>query len=902
MPDWKKEIETRLKGLRLDPTREAEIIDELAQHLEDRYQEALNGGATVEQASRAVLGELSEKQSLADELKRVERLVKHEPIVWGVSAVKNSAANFWGDLCYGFRTLRRSPGFTTAAVITLALSLGANIAVFSIVDSVLLRPLPYDRPDELVVPIAMPKTNEEGGLYPYAPLDYRALREQNSVFQDMGMFKVESVDLTGGGDPENVRAAFVTASVFDVLRVRAAIGRVFNAEDDRPGNEKVVLLSEQLWRRRFSGDPGIVGRSLRLNDQPHTVIGVMSEEFEFPDSDTHVWSPFNVANAEIFNAPEARITGQNVIARLRAGVGLEQATNNIRIIKSSFFGYSDNVRLIRWDQYLVGETRTTLLLLLGAVGFVLLIACSNVANLLTIRGESRQKELAIRSSLGASTSRLIRHSLTESGLLSLMGGILGLFLAVWLVKIAMLLAPAGIFIPERIRLDRNVLAFTLGATLTSMLLAGFLPALKGCKVDTSGMMKGEGSVSRTSRSTSRLALITSELALSLILLVGAGLMVRTMLYLLHLDLGFDAGNVLTAQIAATPGEVTQRRGGNYDQREAFAQDLVERLAALPGVEAAAATSNLPLGDESGFLRVRKESAQGADKRSSLWTDDYVVTHDYFRALGVTLLKGRFFNSADNKNSAPVAIVDTATAEHFWPAEEPLGKRVRTGDGPWHTVVGVISNLRTYRLKSRRKGMFTDSGEIFFSAAQPRRRYLVSPTLVIRTRIDPLSLADAVRREVWKLDPNQPVTKMATMESIVSDFTAEPRFYMALLTAFAAIALVLGIVGIFGVTSYWVTQRTHEIGVRLALGAQSGDVLRLVMKQGMLLTGAGLAIGLAGSLVMTRYLSGMIYGLKVTDPTTFVSTCVLLGAASLAAAYIPARRATRVDPLVALRHE
>jgi putative ABC transport system permease protein len=907
MPEWREEIGKRLAGLNLEPTREAEIVEELAQHLEDRYHELLVGESTEAEACAMALAELSDKQFLADELGQVERMVKRESTVWGASARKsNFIADLWQDLHYGVRALRRSPGFATAAAITLALGIGANIAVFSIVNGVLLRPLPYDRPDELVVPISMPTANEGGGLDAYAPLHYRVLREQNSVFQDMGMFKVESADLTGWGNPESLKAAFITASVFDVLRVKAEIGRVFSAQEDIPGGGNIVLLSDRLWKRRFLGDPGIIGKSLRLNDQPYTIIGVMSESFEFPSSDTDIWSPFNVANAEIFNAPTARQAGLNVIARLRAGASLEQATNNIRAIKSTFgVRYPDDVRLTRWDNYLVGETRTALLLLLGAVGFVLLIACSNVANLLLIRGESRRKELAIRSALGASTSKLILHSLTESGLLSLMGGILGLFLAIWMVKAVMTLAPARISRLDQVKLDGNVLAFTLAATLISMLLAGLLPAFKGCKADTSGMMKGESSLTGTTRSTARHALIISELALALILLAGAGLMIRTMIYLMRIDLGFDARNVLTVRLLNPVRKGPQDNAGRsayYDQRAAFVQDLLEKLAALPGAEAAGATSNLPLG-EGLFVRVTKESTQSSSTPSSLWADPYAITHDYFRVLSVALLKGRLFNSTDNKNSPPVVIVDKLMAERFWPSVDPLGKRVRIGAGPWHTVIGVISNVRSYGLKSRRKGMFIDSGQIFFSAAQRGGPLtLVSPILTIRTNIDALHLVDAVRREVWKLDPNQPISRVATLESVVSDVSAEPRFYMALLTAFAATAFVLGMVGIYGVTSYWVAQRTHEIGVRLALGAQGSDVLRMVVGQSMALTAAGLTIGLAGSLALTRFLSGMIYGLTATDPTTFVSTCVLLGAASLGAAYIPARRATRVDPLAALRHE
>lgn len=811
--------------------------------------------------------------------------------------------DLWRDLNFSIRTLRLSPGFTTAAIITLALGIGANIAVFSIVNAVLLRPMPYDQPDELVVPISAPTENEEGSLDCYSPPHYRLLREQNSVFRDIGMFKVEAVDLTQGGDPESLKAAFMTASVFDVLRAKATIGRIFSAKEDISRGERLVLISAQLWIRRFSRDPGIVGKTLRLNDQPCTVIGVMPENFGFPSNDTEIWSPFNVANAEIFNSPGARVAGLNVIARLRAGISLDQATDNLSMFKSTF-GHPDNVRLARWDNYLVEDKRTALLLLQGAVGFVLLIACLNVANLLLIRGESRWKEFAIRSALGAGRARLIRHSLTESGLLTLMGGILGLFLAIWMVKIVMILAPTGNSWPDQVKLDGNVLAFALAAILISMVLAGLPPALRACKADTSVMLKGETSMMGTSRNTARHALIISELALALILITGAGLMIRTMLYLVRIDLGFDARNVLTARLRSPIRKGPQDRTGRIaypDQRVTFAQDLVERLAALPGVESAAATSNLPLG-ENGFTLITKESRQGSTTPLSLWADNYTVTNDYFRVLGVTLLKGRLFVSADAEDAPLVVIVDNAMAKRFWPSDDPLGKRVRIGSGPWYTVVGVIPSVRSYGLKSSRKGMFSDRGQIFFSAAQPSSRRLGSPTLAIRTRIDPLNLVDAVRREVWKLDPDQPVTKVATLESIVSDFSAEPRFYMVLLSTFAAIALALGMVGIYGVTSYWVAQRTHELGVRLALGAQRSDVLRLVVKQSLGLIVAGLAIGLAGSLAMTRFLSGMIYGLKTTDSATFVGTCVLLGAASLGAAHIPARRAAQADPLAALRHE
>jgi putative ABC transport system permease protein len=885
MARWTYKLPLLLRSLLRKGKAEDELDDELRFHMENLIEEHVTQGMSPKDARFTALRELGGIEQHKEECRDARG------IRW-LDELRQ-------DLGYGVRTLGRSPGFTISAVVTLAIAIGVNIAVFSVVNSVLLRPLPYERPDELVVPIS----SEFGEEYVdgYSPPYYRVLRQRNTVCQDMGLFDIEPGDLTGGSGPENLKVAFMTASVFDVLRVQAAKGRIFASVDDKPGSANLVLLSDRLWKRRFMSDPGIIGKVLHLNDQAYTVVGIMPDGFDFPSSDTEMWSPFNVANAGIFNIPTARQAGLHVIARLRPGSSLKQATSDFKTIRASF-GYSNDFRIVRWNDYLVRKMRTALLLLLGAVGFVLLIACSNVASLLLVRGESRRKELAIRSALGASTSRLIRHSLTESGLLSLTGRVLGLLLANWMLNVVVTLAPTGIAAPDNVRLDGNVLVFALAAILTSMLAAGLLPAFKGCKADTSVMMKGEALSTPTPRLGARHALIISELALALILLAGAGLMIRTMLNLMRIDLGFDARNVLTVQLDSSIRKGPQDNAGRlayYDRRTAVIQNLVERLAALPGVEAAAATTNLPL-NEGGFARVTKEGNKNSV--SSLWADEYAVTPDYFRVLGITLLKGRFFDNTDGKNSPLVAVVDKAMADRFWPSMDPLGKQVRYGAGPWHTVVGVVSTVRSYGLKSGRMGMFADAGQIFFPATQPAAAVLVGPTLAIRTRVDPLSLVEAVRQEVWKFDKDQPVSDVATLESLVSDFTAGPRFYMALLTAFAMIALVLAAVGSYGVTSYWVAQRTHEIGVRLALGAQRGDVLRMVVRQGMVLTIVGLIIGLAGSLALTRLLSGMIYGLTATDTTTYVSTCAFLGLSSLGACYIPALRATRIDPLAALRQE
>ena len=705
------------------------------------------------------------------------------------------------------------------------------------------------------------------------------------------------------GDPEQLNQACASSEVFEVLRVRAALGRVYTAKEDMPGRERTILLSDRLWRRRFNANPAILGNTLRLDDEQYIVLGVMPHEFNFPSNDTDLWTPFNSKLPASFYDRGGALAGQNVIARLKPGVSLEQATSNTHsimrtrvpaIVADRYCG-----SLIRLQDYKVGKIRPVLLLLLGAVGFVLLVACANIANLLSIRGESRNKEIAVRAALGASTYRLIRQSLTESAMLSFAGGGLGLLLAFWIKMAIVRYGPAQIPRLDQISLDWSVVGFSLLSTLLAGIVAGLLPAIKVSRTHVIAAVKegGAASAGGNARSSASRILVVSELALALILLVGAGLMIRSVVYLLRLDLGFDPKNVLAVEFSL-PSAARMERMSRSEvaeflvQRGAFFQQLLEKIRNIPGVESVAATSQLPLQERGlGLISAGPEPASG--EKVSVWADVYLVTSGYFATMRIPALRGRIFEGNDRPDAPPVVVIDQTLAQRFWPGQDPIGRQLEYQTKM--TVIGVTQNTRSYGLQSK-YGRSDTSPQVFIPTASR------VGTIVVRTRFDPLKFADEIRRQAWQLNPNQPISKISTMEAQVADFTAEPRFLMMLLSAFAAIALILGTVGIYGVTSHWVVKRTNEIGIRMALGADAVDVLRMVLRQSLVLAIAGITVGLAGAFALTRLMTGMIYGLIPTDPATFATVPLLLGAASVAAAFIPARRAIRVDVIKALRCE
>ncbi len=821
---------------------------------------------------------------------------------------KDLTSDLWMEFRHCLRSMRCNPGFTGSAVTTLIFGIGASIAVFSIVNGVLLRPLPYPKPEELVVFVDKSESSNDWVLDGASPPIYRALREHNTAFRGMGMFAPgQSMDLTGRFEPERLDGCFITASAFGVLEARPAVGRLFSETEDVPGAGRVVVLSDGLWKRRFHNDKGVLGQGVVLNDHIYTVIGVMPPNFRFPTPRTEFWTPLNVEMGEVYNVPTARYGHNNLIARLKPGVTSKLAEANINTLlqqlKREFPTANEepDKKLLPIRDFMVGRYGTILFLLMGAVGFVLLLACANVANLLLIRSEARRKEIGIRVALGASKARIIRQSMLESLLLCLAGGCGGLVVGYWTATLLVRIGPAKIPRLDEVSLDGRVLFAAIMAIIVCAVFVGLIPSVQAARTDVNETIKGKGARTATAPYAGRKAIIVCELALALVLLSGAVLMIRSVIYVLRLDLGFNPSNVLTFKLNRPLAKEDQ--GGfqaELARRTVFFQQLIDKICRLPEVQSVGGTSSLPL-ESTSLSRITTDASSKPPKERERWVDCYVVTTKYFEAMGIPILKGRAFNALDCADPVRSVIVDASMAQHFWPGEDPIGKRIKKGfsdsSDAWLDVIGIVPNVRKYGLGQEDLGWFAHTEQVYWPATQS-----LQMSLAVRTKMDPLRIAGSIREEVWKIDKSQPVSMMATMTSRVSEFTSEPRFYALVLTIFAAVGVALAAVGIYGVTSFWVAQRRHEIGVRMALGAQRSDVVSLVFRQGLVFVLAGSMTGLFGAFALTRFLSGIVYGLTATDPATFMGAIMLLGTVSLGAIFIPARRATRVDPIQVLRSE
>ncbi|HYY56574.1 MAG TPA: ABC transporter permease [Pyrinomonadaceae bacterium] len=807
----------------------------------------------------------------------------------------------WQDLRYGLRTLSKTPGFTLAAVLALALGIGANSAIFSVANAVLLKPLPYSEPERLVMiwgDLFKPGLDEIGASAP----EFNDYREQGHVFESLACYTEGGFNLSGEGEPERISGAYVSADLFPLLGVGPTLGRTFAVEEDQPGRDQVVVLSHSLWQRRFAADRSIVGKTVGINGKSMTVVGVMPSAFQFPDREVEIWKPLAL-DAEDRSEQSRGSHYLNVIARLKPGVSVEQAQAEIK-------GIAERIRQQHPDQYdngfgakivsrheqVVGPIRPVLLILLGTVGFVLLIACANVANLLFARAATREREMAIRTALGAGRWRIVRQLLTESLLLSLAGGAGGLLLALWGVDLLVALAPVDIPRLSEVRLDGRVLGFTLLVSLLTGGLFGLAPALRLSKPDLQESLKdgARGAGEGFRRQRMRNLLVVSEVALSLVLLIGAGLMIRSFLQVQKISPGFNPDRVLTMRLS-----LPQSKYAEAKQQRAFFEQLTARVSALPGVESVGAVNFLPMsksGNMWSFAIEGRGNAVGPNLHFRM------ISPDYFRTLSIPLDRGRQFTEQDREGAPPVAVINETMARTFFPGEDPLGKRIKlasmTSPFPWLAVVGVVGDVKHYGLDEETKP------ELYVSYLQPLLpNFNVSSLfLAVRTTAEPAGLAAAVRREVAVLDKDQPVADIKTMEERLSESVAPRRFNMLLLAIFAALALILAAVGIYGVMSYSVTQRTHEIGVRMALGAQGSDVLRLVVGQGMILALAGVALGLLGAFALTRVMKTLLFNVSASDPLTFAGVAFVLSAVALLACLIPARRATRVDPMEALRYE
>ncbi|HET9525836.1 MAG TPA: ABC transporter permease [Pyrinomonadaceae bacterium] len=812
--------------------------------------------------------------------------------------------NLIQDIRFGLRMLLKSPSISIVATIALALGIGANTAIFSVVNAVLLRPLPFPNPDSLV---SLFETDRQRGLqrgshsYP----NFFDLRDQNTVFERIAPYYSGSFIMTGRGEPVRLEGAVATADLFPLLGIAPLHGRTFVAEEDKPSTTgRVVILSQQLFQRRFNSDLSILNQTITLDGRPFTVVGVMPATFEFPIQNEPVDLWTTIAGDAAGKTP---VTGQRgahflrVIARLKPGVTEEQAQSEITAIAARLEQqYPDentnkSLRLESALAAMVGDVRPALFILLGAVACVLLIACANVANLLLARATSRHKEMAIRSAMGASRMRVIRQLLTESVLLSLVGGAVGLLLAVWWSDLLVALGKEDIPRAVEVRIDWRVLGFTVGVSVLTGLIFGLVPAFQSSKSELVDALKEGGRTTGESarRNPMRSALVVTELAVAMVLLICAGLLIQSLWRLQRVNSGLQPQNVLTFNLGLS--EVKY----NYARQSQFFADLKSRLESAPGVQSASSIFPLPLGGDRFSISFQIEGRPVSPKDEP--SGDFFTTGiGYFRTMGIPILKGRDFDSNDRHGSTPVIIITETFARQYFPNEDPIGKRVHPGvssiedeESTMREIVGVVGDVRNRALNTDpRPAYYVPQTQVPFSQM----------VMVVKTETEPRSLISAATKEVAAMDPDLPLFGVKTMEEYLSASVAAPRFNTTLLSIFAGVALVLTVVGLYGVMSYSVAQRTNEIGIRIALGAQGRDVLMMIVKQGSRLILIGLAIGLFGAFVVTRLVASLLFGVTAKDPFTFAAVAMLLAIVALLACYVPAWRAARVDPMVALRHE
>ena len=817
----------------------------------------------------------------------------------------------WQDVRYGARMLLKNPGITFVVILALALGIGANTAIFSVINAGLLRPLPYDEADRLLfLNEKSPVLDEMSISYP----NFTDWRNQNHVFEKIGVYNRNSYNLTGFGEAERIPTGQVSADLFAALRVNAALGRVFTNEEDKPGGPPVVVLSYGLWQRRFGGQTNILNQQLTLNGKSYTVIGVMPQGYLYP-SRVEMWVPVGQLSGDPSWQERGNHPGLYAVARLKPGATQAQAQADMDNISANLqkqypdSNSANGVRIRPLLEIFVSDVRSALWVLFGAVAFVLLIACANIANLLLARATARQKEMAIRSAMGAGRWRIARQLLTESILLSIVGGALGLLIAQWFIKFILYVSPDAIPRSRELSLDWKVLAFTIGVSFLTGILFGLVPALQAGVVDVHETLKETGR-GTTGRHWLRSSLVVVEVASTLVLLIGAGLMIRSFYRLQSVNPGFSY-----ARLASFTVNLPQKKYVGEDQPISFFKRLLENLKTLPGVESTAVASGLPLGNNGWQTSFQVDGQPKPPPGQMPLMEACTVSPDYFRAMNIPLLRGRYFTDQDNRSflagkdlskfndgerlvaGVNSIIIDEEFARRHWPNDDAVGKRIKMGGDEtprFLTVVGVVGRVKM-------EGLSQDSNRVqgYFPFWQLPFNGM---TVIVKASGDPNQLIAAAREQVKQIDPDQPIYNIRTMDEIRAESVSSERLNLTLFSIFAGIALILAIVGIYGVMSYSVTQRTHEIGIRMAIGAQQRDVFKMVIGQGMMLALIGIGIGLVGAFALTRLMSTMLFGVTATDPATFAAIAVLLTVVALIACYLPGRRATKVDPVISLRYE
>jgi putative ABC transport system permease protein len=857
----------------------------MRQHLDDEYDALRAGGLGHDEAMRRLAGDVDELASM-----------RARP----VDAVRS-------DVRFALRALRKSPGFTAVVMLTLALGIGATTAIFTVVDAVMLRPYPYADMDRIVM---LMERTRSGLPLSIAWQNFQDWHEQNQVFEQMGIYRGTTVNLTGADQPERLIASMVSSEVFKAVGISAMSGRTFAAEEDRPGAARVAIVSERFWRSHFAADPNAVGRTVMLDGEPHTIVGVMPAGMRFPSRTTDVWLPLGLFVPQ-FPPERGAHPGLFGIGKLKPGISVERASADMDAIARRLeqqYPLSNTDHTVAVESYyeqIVRNIRPALLMLFGAVAFVLLIGCANLANMLLARADSRQREFAIREALGASRWRILQQQLTESVLMAVGGGAIGALLAWWGVKAFVASRPLTVPRVDLIAVDLRVLAFAAVVSIATGIAFGLFPALRAASIDLQTSLKDAARGSSGSSRSTRSALVIGEVALAIVLLVGAGLTMRSFAALTAIDLGFTPSRVVTMRVS-----LPAARYPELERWSVFHRDLLQRAAALPAIDAVGLNSSTPLegGGSESEVRYEGEPPPSSPKEEATTCLFQAASPDYFRAMGIAVVRGRAFTPRDAADATPVVVVEEALVQKFFPGADPIGKRIAfefSGHGPgaqpiWREVVGVVRHVRHYGLIREPANLQLyvplDQLPIYFRVRRP------TMTLFARTPLEPEQIAASIRQVVSNIDREIPVFSVQTMEGYVEQATEQSRLNMLLLGMFAGLALVLSGLGIYGVLSYLVGRRTQEIGIRMALGATRSDVMRLIVGHGMTLSAVGIAIGLAAAWAITQWLRSLLVGVSPHDPGTFAAIALLLAGIAFVASYLPGRRATRVDPVDTLRSE